>query len=152
MAYSVGFYNPRFTSNLFDELERKFFDRFNGSEEASFVPPVDVKESADRYEVDIDLPGMKENEVDIDLNNQVLTISARKETEEEKQGDTKWLVHERNVRSYTRRFTLPPDTDPAKIAAHFENGVLSVFIPRKNETKSCKIPITLWTDEKQITE
>jgi HSP20 family protein len=108
------------------------------------VPSIDVKESPDQYEVDVDLPGMKENEVEIDLSNQVLTISAHKETngESDEKSDKKWLVRERNVRSYTRRFTLPSDTDPAKIAARFENGVLSVSIPRKEEAKSRKIPIT----------
>jgi HSP20 family protein len=154
MAYSVGFYHPRFTSNVFDELERKFFDRFPSSGETTFVPRVDLKESADRYEIDVDLPGMKDNEVDLDLNDQVLTISAHKETKEESKDkdDAKWLIRERNVQSYTRRFTLPPDTDPAKISAHFENGVLSVSIPRNTETRSCKIPITLGHLETKITE
>jgi HSP20 family protein len=107
------------------------------------VPSVDVKETPEQYEVDVDLPGMKENEVEIDLSNQVLTISAHKETDKEsgEKSDKKWLVRERNVRSYTRRFTLPSDTDPAKIAARFEDGVLSVSIPRKEEAKSRKIPI-----------
>jgi HSP20 family protein len=129
---------------LFDELERRFSDNFARTAENVLVPNVDVKETPEQYEVDVDLPGMKENEVEIDLSNSVLTISAHKETNKEgdEKSDKKWLVRERNVRSYTRRFTLPNDTDPAKIAARFEDGVLSVSIPRKEEAKSRKIPIT----------
>ncbi len=105
------------------------------------TPKVDVKENKDAYTLEMDLPGRTEKDVNLELNHNVLTISSHhEETKEEKSSDKKnakkdegtWLIRERRVNEFTRRFTLPDDVDGEKVAATFKNGVLSVKIPRKS--------------------
>jgi HSP20 family protein len=92
----------------------------------------------------VDLPGIPEENVDVNLDEQVLTITARREEEANKgdEKDGKYLIRERNYGSFTRRFTLPTDLEPENISAHYENGVLAVTVPRKPKAQACRIPIT----------
>ncbi|MDR1786726.1 MAG: Hsp20/alpha crystallin family protein [Spirochaetaceae bacterium] len=144
-SYALGFSNPRFTSDIFDVIERNFSNYFDRSSEKSSVPKVDVRETPDAYILDMDLPGMTEKDVDVSFKDQVLSITAvKKEEKAEKDPEKghKWLIRERVYSSFSRHFTLPNDIDSGKIAAEFSNGVLAIRIPRKEETKSAKIAIT----------
>ena len=119
-----------------------FNDAFgaNGLPEFNFhatpaVPKVDVKETKDNYLLEMDLPGRTEKDVNLELDHNVLTISSHKEdTKEEHSGKNEketWLIRERRVSDFSRRFTLPDDVNGEKVAATFKNGVLLVTIPRK---------------------
>ncbi len=138
---SLAFFNPRFTSDLFDVIDRNFADFLPTEKGMSFSPKADVRETADSYILDMDLPGFSDKDVEINLKDKVLSISSKKEekTEEKKQGE--WLVRERNSVSFCRRFSLPQDIDVENISAEFENGVLTVNIPRKAETQTKQITI-----------
>lgn len=110
------------------------------------VPDVDVKECKDNYTLEMDLPGRSENDVQLELDNNILTISSTKteETKEDKKDEakTKWLIRERKTSSFSRRFTLPEDIDAENVQATFKNGVLNINIPRKALAAPKKIAIT----------
>jgi len=115
------------------------------------APKVDVKENKDAYTLEMDLPGRTEKDVNLELDHNVLTISSRhEENKEEKSSDKKdakkdegtWLIRERRVSEFSRRFTLPDDVDGTKVAATFKNGVLSVNIPRRTLAAPKRIAIT----------
>ncbi|MDR3311680.1 MAG: Hsp20/alpha crystallin family protein [Spirochaetaceae bacterium] len=146
MAYSVGFYNPRFASDMFDVIERNFSDYFGKTgTHGTVFPTVDVKETNRSYVLHVDLPGIKEENADVSLDEQVLTITAQREetADEDAEKDTsKWLIRERKFGSFTRRFSLPSDVDPENITAHYENGVLSITVPRKAPAQAHRIAIT----------
>jgi HSP20 family protein len=155
MAYSVGFYNPCFTSDVFDVIERNFSNYFGKNDGLGAFPAVDVKETPAAYTLDVDLPGIKEDNVDVNLEEQVLTITAKREESveeglkdakeegaEEKAAGLKWLVRERKTGSFIRRFSLPADVDAHNIKADFEHGVLTVTVPRKAKDQGHRIAIT----------
>ena len=119
------------------------------------VPDVDVTENKDSYVLDMDLPGRTENDVNLELNEGVLTISSAKtETKqiedksgkhEKENGEEKplYLLKERRRTEFRRSFTLPKDIDADSVTAGFKNGVLTVKIPRKAEVAPRKIQISV---------
>ena len=104
---------------------------------------VDVREDADHFYVDAELPGFRKEDVDITLENSTLTISAeRNEQKEEngKKGD--WLLRERRYNRFLRSFTLPPTVDEKTVDAKLNDGVLSVTLNKREETKPRKIAVS----------
>jgi HSP20 family protein len=103
---------------------------------------VDVREDNDHLYVEAELPGFKKEEVDITLENQTLTISGeRRETPEgEKKGD--WLLNERRYTRFLRSFTLPPTVSEQSVNAKLENGVLTVTLNKREESKPRKITVS----------
>ena len=102
------------------------------------MPKVDVKQDKNAYTMQMDLPGMTEKEVNVELDHNVLTISSHHEENKEernekdaKKDEAKWLIRERRVTEFSRQFTLPDDVNGEQVAATFKNGVLTVSIPRK---------------------
>ena len=114
------------------------------------LPRVDVKEEKDSYELDMDLPGKTEKDVDIELKNNVLTVSSVKQTEKEEKKDDKkdkkengkWIIKERTYSQFSRSFTLPEDVESSKISASVKDGVLCIKMPRKALAEAKKIAIT----------
>jgi HSP20 family protein len=108
---------------------------------ANFIPPVDILEDDQNIVVQAELPGVTENDVEIRLENNVLTISGERRLEHE---DKKQNVHriERGYGRFTRSFTLPAVVEPEKVQANFDNGLLTITIPRREESKSRQIKIT----------
>ena len=110
------------------------------------MPKVDVKEDKDTYTLTMDLPGKTEKDVDIELNQNVLTISSNEEVKKEEKSDekseAKWLIRERSVSSFKRSFTIPEDVDCEKLSASVKDGILTVAMPRKALAQPKRIPIT----------
>ncbi len=132
----------------FDGLQRDFESMLgrvlNGrADGAGRLAPygVDVREDADHLYVEAELPGFKKNEVDITLENQTLTISGeRRETpENEKKGE--WLLNERRYTRFQRSFTLPPTVSEQSVDAKLENGVLTITLLKREESKPRKIAV-----------
>jgi HSP20 family protein len=103
---------------------------------------VDVREDGDHLYVEAELPGFKKDEVDITLENQTLTISGeRRETpENEKKGD--WLLNERRYTRFLRSFTLPSTVSEQSVNAKLENGVLTITLNKREESKPRKIAVS----------
>lgn len=117
------------------------FDPFQGTEvqvTRTFIPSFDVKEEHDRYTLIADVPGVKEEDVDISLHNNVLTISGSRQAEERKENETYYL-YERQYGTFSRSFSLPDEADGNQVEAHLSNGVLQVSIGKKAESKPRKI-------------
>lgn len=115
-------------------LNRGFFNDtldnfFSNSEDFS----VDIKEKENAYTLEADLPGLTKEDIQLDYTNNVLSISAHQETnKEEKDDDGNYIRRERSSRSYSRQFLIK-NVDEDAIKASFENGVLTVELPKKEE-------------------
>lgn len=134
-------------SDLDDVSNRlsRFFDDsfFNPMREGRWLPPVSVSETSDELMMTAELPGMSEDDISIDLENNVLTISGQKnEVREEGDEERRYHVYERSFGEFNRSFTLPRTVDPNKIQARYDNGVLTVKLPKVAEAKGRKIEIT----------
>jgi HSP20 family protein len=126
-------------------LLRDFFRTTGWDENDSLVssawmPPVDIAEDADRIRVTAELPGFKEEDVHVELNGDVLTLSGERKRDEEKK-DVNYTRVERSYGHFTRSFTLPSTVDREKVKATFASGVLTIELPKKPESKPRQIPI-----------
>ena len=127
--------DPVFTPfRLMDELLRT---NGNGNGVTGFTPKLDVSETSDEYFVMVDLPGVKSEDVSVELNDQVLMISGTRVPVETGEAQ---LV-ERPYGSFTRTLTLPKGIDSDKIVADYTDGVLELHIPKPAEIKPKKIAI-----------
>ena len=103
-------------------------------------PPVDVYETGDSIVMKADLPDVKQNQVDISVEGNTLTIKGERQREEEVQ-EKDYFRMERQYGSFSRSFTLPPAVDPEKIAATYSHGVLKVTLPKREESKPKQIRV-----------
>ncbi len=106
----------------------------NYSEMNSTLPAVNIKETEDDFKVEVAAPGFDKKDFNIELDNNVLTVSSEKQEENEVEGE-KYSRKEFNYLSFKRTFTLPELVDEEKISAKYENGILNVTIPKKEEAK-----------------
>ncbi len=106
----------------------------------SFNPTVDIYENDDDIVINAELPGLTKEEVSIDLDGRVLTISGERKLSEEKKEKT-FYKRERYYGSFKRAFTLPEFTDQEKINAEFKDGVLEIRVTKPEEVKPKQIAI-----------
>ena len=97
---------------------------------AAFRPQVDIVESAQQYQLILDLPGIDPQAIDVTEEKNILTIEARRQPRELQQGEN-LTRQERKTGSYKRQFDLPEDVDADSIQAHSQHGVLTVTIARR---------------------
>ena len=110
---------------------------------SDWVPPVSVEERNDEILLTAELPGMAEDQVEISLENNVLTISGEKrETREDGEAGGKFHLVERSFGSFRRSFTLPRTIRAEGITAEFDNGLLNVRLPKADEALSRKIEVS----------
>jgi HSP20 family protein len=101
-------------------------------------PLVDVVETDEGYVLEAELPGMTEKDVDVSVEDNLLTVTAKhQDTDEER----RYLIRERAARQYRRSFVLPKDADRSNIEARFKNGILSLEIKKLPEAKPRQIKI-----------
>ena len=108
--------------------------------ERMFAPTFDVKETGDSYIFRADLPGVKEDDLDISLTGNRLTVSGKREMEERKEGE-RYFAFERSYGSFTRTFTLPEGIDSESVRAEMKDGVLTLTVPKKPEVQPKKISV-----------
>jgi HSP20 family protein len=103
-------------------------------------PAVDVQEKDDEYLMEVELPGLTDKDIELNVEDNVLTLSSKKEEskEEKKNG---YLIRERRNHEFARTFILPAEVDREKIKAEFKNGLLMVSIPKKAEAKPRRIDV-----------
>jgi len=130
--------------NDWDQLVDEFFNlspaRRDASECCGWAPRVDIREEKDRYVADFELPGIEKNEVQVTLENGVLTVTGERKREEAHEDD-KVYRSERFYGKFARSLRLPDDVDAEKVEAGFKNGVLRVAVPKKEESKARSIEI-----------
>jgi len=103
---------------------------------------VDIREDADHLYVEAELPGFKKGEVDITLENQTLTITAQRSADDKEQKKGEWLLNERRNRRFVRSFKLPQTVSDQHVDANLADGVLTVTLNKREESKPRKIPVS----------
>lgn len=94
-----------------------------------FAPQSEAAATGENYEINVELPGVSTDDIDIDVHDGVLSIKGEKHAEHEEEGKT-FFFSERSFGSFLRSFRLPADADPDKIKAEFKNGVLTISVPK----------------------
>jgi HSP20 family protein len=110
-------------------------------DEAAFAPDFDVKETKESFVFTADLPGVAEKDLQVQLSENRLTISGKRESEKTEQNET-YYASERSYGSFSRTFTLPEGIDSDKVHAELKHGVLSVLVPKRPEALPKKINVT----------
>ena len=128
-----------FGENLFDDFMDDFafpnVDKVLYGKHASNLMKTDVKETDSGYEVDIDLPGFKKDEIQIQLENGYITVSAAKGLDkDEKDKDGKYIRRERYAGNVSRSFYVGDKVQKEDIHPKFENGILSFTVPKEQNT------------------
>ena len=125
----------------FDSMWNRLFDGYTNDEVVGWnAPAVDVRETEEDYVVEMDLPGRTEKDLNVEVKDNVLTISSLKEEAKEAK-ENGYILRERRESSFTRSFRLPRGVDAGKIQATFKNGVLELHVPKAPEAKPQKIQI-----------
>jgi HSP20 family protein len=106
----------------------------------TWVPPVDVVETQDKIIVRAELPGMKQEDVNIEFENGILTLRGERKFQKETSEHTYHRV-ERAYGNFIRSFTLPRTVDPEKISASYRDGLLEIEVPKKEDAKPRQIKI-----------
>ncbi|HWM91007.1 MAG TPA: Hsp20/alpha crystallin family protein [Thermoanaerobaculia bacterium] len=124
----------------------RLFDSFfstdaQGEETRSWVPPVDIQETGDSYLFHAELPGMTKEDIHITLENNVLRVSGERKFEKDAKKESYHRV-ERTYGTFARTFSLPTQVDAENVQAAFENGILTVTIPKAEQAKPRRIAIS----------
>jgi HSP20 family protein len=131
----------RKTFDLMNALINSVGDPESQENMVDFRPNINTRETDESYHIEVELPGVKKEDVDIKVDGNVLTISGERNVREEVKDEDYHRVESR-YGLFSRSFTLPEKVDIAKIQAEFENGILEVSIPKlKVDTSSRKIEI-----------
>ena len=108
-------------------------DWFSGTDKwNTSVPAVNIKDNTESFELELAVPGMKKDDFTVEIDNDVLTISSEMKSENEEKKDN-YTRKEFSYSSFKRAFTLPETVDGAKIDAKYEDGILKLTLPKKQE-------------------
>jgi HSP20 family protein len=118
-----------FEGDMYDWSNRNF------SLTNTTLPSVNIKENADEYGVEVAAPGFEKGDFKLELKNDLLTISSEKKVENEIKDGEQFTKREFSYQSFSRSFTLPLTADGERINANYENGILRIHIPKKEEAK-----------------
>ena len=119
------------------ELEKNFYNQSKNEGVGAFVPVVNTREGEFAYHVDVDLPGVKKEDIKVDINKGILTISGERKVKDEIKEEDYYKV-ETYFGKFSRSFTLPDNADIENIEASSDNGVLEVTIPKLKDENSKK--------------
>ena len=108
---------------------------------ADWAPSVDIEEAEDKYVIKADLPGVDKKDINVKLENGILSIRGQKTVEKESGKDTRHHRRERFQGTFARSFTLPDAVNADAVDASYRDGVLSLHIPKKEEAKPRSIDI-----------
>ena len=135
-----------------DRLNRLFRESYGpeGREESltssSFAPPVDVYEDEHNVTLKIEVPGIDEKDIDVRIENNVLTVHGERKFEKEEKEENFRRV-ERQYGSFTRTFTLPTTVDAEKVSANYDKGILKIALPKKAEAKPKQIKVNVGSEK-----
>jgi HSP20 family protein len=114
------------------EIDRLFEDAYGNGGRTAWSPSVNVREANDAVLLEMELPGISPDEVDISVENDMLTISGdKREERREEEEEGRYFLVERRYGSFSRSFSLPQNVDSEKVTANFDNGLLTIRIPRE---------------------
>lgn len=107
---------------------------------SAFAPTFNVVEREDNYFITADVPGVREEDIDVTVQDSYLVISGSRNAEERKEGDN-FYVYERRYGNFSRAFALPENANAESVEAHMKDGVLEVRVAKRETAKPRKIPL-----------
>jgi HSP20 family protein len=153
MTYLTRFEPFRDLLNLQSQVNRLFQDFGRGSDElmtgGTFVPPVDIYEDEHSITLKLEVPGINEKDIDVQLENNTLTVRGERKFEAEEKEENFHRV-ERRYGSFARSFTLPNTVDPENVEANYENGLLKIRLAKRAEAKPKQIRVGIGGQQKTI--
>mgnify|MGYP003574817281 CR=1 FL=1 len=132
---------------LQNEMNRAFGQALNDTDDGSnvvtsgWMPAVDIREENEHFEICADVPGVDPEDIDVTMENGVLTIKGERKMKSTTDGDKGYRRVERAYGTFYRRFGLPDTADAENISAKGKNGVLEVVIPKKSQIKPKRITV-----------
>lgn len=134
----------RYLPEISDEMNRLFGDfiTWPTNQWEGWTPPANFVETEDAYAVEIDVPGYDRDDIEVTLEQGILSIRGERSAEREEQTGT-YHLRERSLGRFTRSFSLPRSVDADRLEANLESGVLRVALPKAAEAKARKIDVTV---------
>jgi len=115
-------------------------DAGEGFDSATWTPVVDISENSENFVIKADIPGVKKEDINIDINDKTLSIKGVRKLEKEESKDD-YIRIERSYGEFSRSFSLPQNIDTKNIKASYKDGILELTLPKKEEAKPKKINI-----------
>jgi HSP20 family protein len=125
----------------FSDILDDFFTDAVSTRQSRFIPSIDVAESDKQFEIEVQIPGMKKEDINVNLENGILTISGERSFKNEKE-DKKYHKVETRYGSFTRSLQLPESINPESVKATYNDGILSITVDKSEKKSSKKIKIT----------
>jgi HSP20 family protein len=135
-----------------NRMNRLFRESYSpeGPEEAltttSFAPPLDIYEDEHTIALKMEVPGIDEQDIDVCLENNTLTVHGERKIEKEEKEENFRRI-ERQYGSFTRSFTLPSSVDPAQVSANYDKGVLKITLAKKADAKPRQIKVNVGSEK-----
>jgi HSP20 family protein len=135
-----------------NRMNRLFRESYSpeGPEEAltttSFAPPLDIYEDEHTIALKMEVPGIDEQDIDVRLENNTLTVHGERKIENEEKEENFRRI-ERQYGSFTRSFTLPSSVDPAQVSANYDKGVLKITLAKKADAKPRQIKVNVGSEK-----
>ncbi|MGA2548918.1 MAG: Hsp20/alpha crystallin family protein [Burkholderiaceae bacterium] len=141
--YRPSALRPARQAAINDAFDRLFGDfvSANGNDGATRYARFDLIEKADHYEAQVELPGIAKEDIEVEIDGATVSVTASSKTENKVNEGERVLHTERRSTSYARRFELPSEVADATATASFENGVLKLVLPKKEESKAKRVQI-----------
>ncbi|HEX6983361.1 MAG TPA: Hsp20/alpha crystallin family protein [Balneolaceae bacterium] len=128
-------------SKRFSDIMDEFFNDAVSSRQESFVPGIDISETDNQFHISAELPGMKKEDIKVDLENNRLTISGERSFKNEEDGETYHHV-ETHYGSFSRSLQLPDNVDEESVKATYENGLLNISLDKNADKVKKQIEIS----------
>lgn len=132
-------FNSLFDDTFLNDFFRPMMVRSNGDK----VAAIDVHETESAYTVNVDLPGVKKEDIKISLDNGVLTVKGETRQEEKEEKNGKLIRQERHVGQFIRQLSVGSDVDAEAVKAGFKDGVLAITLPKKPATQEEGVHISI---------
>lgn len=118
-------------------------------EETTFTPRMEVRDTTEAIVIKVDVPGVKEQDIDVSVAGNVLTLSGKREHEARTESD-QYYAYERSYGSFARSLTLPEGCDAEQVKADLKDGVLTVMVPKRPSVHARRIPIGAGKEEPKL--
>ncbi|SNT32589.1 heat shock protein Hsp20 [Granulicella rosea] len=129
-------------NSIFNDFARPAEGQTESLSTGNFMPAVDIYEDAQRLSLKLEVPGIKQEDLDVRLENQTLTVKGERKFEHEEKEENFHRI-ERRFGSFTRSFTLPQTVDTAKVTANYDAGVLTISLAKKEAAKPKQVKIEI---------
>ena len=129
------FFQGKTLSNILDDVFNRSISDLTGNDMSMTIPSVNISEDNDNMVLEVAAPGMEKQDFNISIDKDQLIIAAKKESQSEEKEAGKWTRREFNYASFRRSFHLGDVIDADKIDANYENGILKLVLPKKEEVR-----------------